>query len=88
MLLYPLVRRVPATVLVTAVMFLVGTASASDPNILVNQDTVWAYALILSGCFMLYLVIRYGPLRFRRDLYKNYGIGDWPLPLLWVFVVV
>ena len=69
-------------------MFLVGTASAVDPNILVNQDTVWAYALILSGCFMLFIVLRYGPLKFRRELYIDYGIGDWPLPYLWVFVVV
>lgn len=69
-------------------MFLVGTASALDSSVLVNQDTVWGYALILSGCFMLFMVIRYGPLKFRRDLFTNYGIGDWPLPIVWVFVIV
>lgn len=69
-------------------MFLLGTASALDTNVLVNQDSVWAYALVLSGCFMLLIVLRYGPLKFRRDLFTDYGIGDWPLPLVWVFVVV
>lgn len=69
-------------------MFLLGTASATDPKVLVNQDTVWAYALVLSGCLMIFITVRYGILRFRRDLYNDYGIGDWPLPLLWVFIIV
>ena len=69
-------------------MFLLGTASAVDATILVNQDAVWAYAMILSGCFLLFLVLRYGVLKFRSTLYNNYGIGDWRLPLVWVFVVV
>ena len=69
-------------------MFLVGSASALDSKVLVNQDSVWGYALILSGCFMLFLVIRYGPLKIRKDLYLNYGIGDWPLPIVWVLVIV
>lgn len=74
--------------MVALVMFLLGTASALDTNVLINQDSVWAYALVLSGCFMLLIVLRYGPLKFRRDLFTDYGIGDWPLPLVWVFVVV
>jgi hypothetical protein len=69
-------------------MFLLGTASAVDATILVNQDSVWAYAMILSGCFLLFLVLRYGVLKFRRKLYNEYGINDWPLPLVWAFVVV
>ena len=69
-------------------MFLLGVASAIDNTILINQDTVWAYAQILSGCLLLFLVFRYGVLRFRENLYNSYGIGDWPLPWVWVFVVV
>ncbi len=83
-----LVRRIPATVIVCACMFLIGSASALDANVLVNQDSVWGYALIVSGCFFLFLVIRYGALKLRRDLFTNYGIGDWPLPLVWVIVEV
>lgn len=69
-------------------MFSLGVVSAIDPQVLVNQDSVWAYAMILAGVFLLFLVFRYGPLNFRRDLYNNFGIGDWPLPLVWVFIVM
>lgn len=83
-----IVRRIPATILVGVVMFCIGLASALDINILVNQDTVWAYAMILSGCLLIFMVLRYGPLRFRKTLFNEYGIGDWPLPLVWIFVVL
>lgn len=69
-------------------MFLLGTISAVDANVLVNQDSVWAYALVLSGCMMVFVVLRHGVFKFRRELYNEYGIGDWPLPLLWVFLIV
>ena len=69
-------------------MFCIGLASALDINILVNQDTVWAYAMILSGCLLIFMVLRYGPLCFRKTLFNEYGIGDWPLPLVWIFVVL
>jgi len=42
------IQRIPATILVGVVMFSIGLASAFDVNILVNQDGVWAYAMILS----------------------------------------
>ena len=83
-----LVKRVPATILVVVILFLLGCGSALDSNILVNQDTVWSYALVLSGCFMIFIVLRYGVMRFRRKLYNEFGIGDWPLPIIWVFLVV
>lgn len=86
--LYYAVRRIPGTILVTLVMFGLGSASALDFNVLVNQDTVWAYALLLSGCFMVFIVIRYGPLKLRRKIYTEFGIGDWPLPIIWVFIIV
>lgn len=74
--------------MVSIFMFLLGTASALDSSVLVNQDTVWGYALIISGCFMIFMVLRYGPLKFRKDLFTDYGIGDWPLPVVWVLVIV
>lgn len=69
-------------------MFLLGCASALDEDVLVNQDSTWGYALILSGCFLIVMVLYYGPLKYRKDLFLNYGIGDWPLPIIWVFAVV
>ena len=35
------VRRLPATVLIGSASFLLGSASATDLSVLVNQDTVW-----------------------------------------------
>ena len=81
-------RRLPATIIVGISMFLLGMASALDANVLVNQDSVWAYALVLSGCMMVFVVLRHGVLRFRREVFNNFGIGDWPLPILWVVIIV
>ena len=82
------VKRIPATILIGSTLFLLGVASAIDNTILVNQDMVWAYAQIMSSCLLLFVVFRYGVLKFRQNLYNDYGIGDWPLPWAWVFVVV
>ena len=32
------------------------------------QDAVWTWGQVMSGCFLLILVYRYGPLAFRRDV--------------------
>ena len=65
------VRRLPAVVIIGALSFTIGLASALDVSIFVNQDAVWAHALILSGCFLIFLVIRYNPLKFRKNIYNN-----------------
>lgn len=57
--------------LVGTTMFLVGVASAVDMTVLVNQDSVWGYALILNGTILVFLVLRYGILAFRRNLYNK-----------------
>ena len=33
-----------------------------------SQDAVWTWGQVMSGCFLLILVYRYGPLAFRRDV--------------------
>ena len=82
------VQRLPVTITVSIGMFLLGTASATNIKVLVNQDSVWAYAAILSGCLLTFMVLRYGVLSFREKLYNKYGLGDWPLPLIWVFLIM
>ena len=52
-------------------VFLVGLGSAIDVSVLVNQDSVWGYALIISGCFLVFLVLRYGVLRFREQFFNQ-----------------
>ena len=66
-----LVRRYIAVIAVGLLSFSIGLASALDINIFVNQDAVWAHALIVSGCFLIFLVARYGVLKFRRVLYND-----------------
>ena len=65
------VRRVPATIIICVSVFLVGLGSAIDISILLNQDSVWGYALIISGCILVFLVLRYGVLRFREQLFNQ-----------------
>ena len=65
-----LVRRIPATILVTVSISLVGVASAVDLEVLVNQDSVWGYAMILCGCLLVFLVLRLNPFTFRKKFYE------------------
>ena len=65
------VRRIAGTIIVFVLSLSLGLASALEPNIFANQDATWAQALIVSGCFFLFLVIRYGILRFRKELYNS-----------------
>ena len=66
-----IVRRLPATFIICILSGLMGLGSALDNEIFVNQDAVWAQALIVSGCLLLFLVIRYGILKFRIRLYNS-----------------
>ena len=76
-----LVRRYIAVIAVGLLSFSIGLASALDINIFVNQDAVWAHALIVSGCFLIFLVARYGALKFRRVLYNEVW-SKWKLLVL------
>jgi NSS family neurotransmitter:Na+ symporter len=40
--------------------YLLGIPSARNLNILSNQDFVWGLALMISGAFVAFMVIRYG----------------------------
>ena len=76
-----------ATHAVVLGFFLVGLGSAFSLNFLTNQDFVWGFALMISGVMMQLLVMVYGGLKFRRVVVNKFGIGDWKLPIVWVFIV-
>ena len=69
--LFSAVRRLPATIIVCLTIFSIGLGSAIDVNVLVNQDTVWGFATIIAGCFLVFLALRYGVLKFRQELYNQ-----------------
>ncbi|CAH8448276.1 unnamed protein product [Schistosoma margrebowiei] len=64
-----------------------GMPSAISINVLTNQDNVWGFALMLSGLSMAGLIIIYGPMKYRRVIVNDFGIDDWKLPVVWVFMI-
>ncbi|XP_022091047.1 uncharacterized protein LOC110979511 [Acanthaster planci] len=81
------VSRKKASGFVVLLVFLLGLGSALSLDFLANQDFVWGFALLLSGMALQYLVIRFGARRFRQELTNNFSESDWPLPLIWEWIV-
>lgn len=75
------VERKRATAGVCLAGFLFGLPSAIDLGIFANQDFVWGVGLMVSGAFISFAVIRYGPDRFRRERLAEKdgrsGVGRW-----------
>lgn len=42
---------------------------------------------MLSGLSMAGLIIIYGPMKYRRVIVNDFGIDDWKLPVVWVFMI-
>lgn len=75
---YP--RKV-ATIFICLTGFFMGLPSALSVDILANQDFVWSVGLMVSGAFMSFAIIRFGPERFRSEIVNNgeqkYTLGSW-----------
>lgn len=61
------VPRPKAAAMVCGLGFLLGIPSAVNLGFFGNQDFVWGVALMISGAFVAFAVIRYGTARFRRE---------------------
>ncbi|HEX7052205.1 MAG TPA: sodium-dependent transporter [Longimicrobiales bacterium] len=48
--------------------FAIGVPSALNENVFLNQDFIWGVALLLSGIFFAFAVLKYGVRRFREGL--------------------
>lgn len=64
--------------------FLLGVPSALNSNFLANQDFVWGVALMLSGAFVAFAVMKYGIGRLRSEVATA---TDWNLPGVWDIVI-
>lgn len=77
---FGLKRRVSIFIVAIA-GFVFGIPSALSMDFFINQDWVWGVGLILSGAFIAFAVIRYGPDKFRREIINGTGsdvkIGKW-----------
>ena len=74
--------RSKAVLIVCIVGFLLGIPSARDLDILGNQDFVWGIALMISGAFVAFVVVKYGPAYLRREEI-NVTPGDWGVSKRW-----
>ncbi|MEM1095824.1 MAG: sodium-dependent transporter [Bacteroidota bacterium] len=60
---------------VAGIGFVLGIPSAINLNFFGNQDFVWGVALMISGGFVAFAVMRYGVSAFRKEELTN--DGDW-----------
>ncbi len=75
------ISRKKAVIGVGLAGFTFGLPSAISTDILANQDFVWGVGLLVSGAFMSFAIIRFGPGKFRKDIVNNeersYTLGRW-----------
>lgn len=56
-----------ASIIAGAACFIAGFPSAWSLAIFENQDWVWGVGLLVSGIFIAFLILKYGPMKFKRD---------------------
>lgn len=75
------VTRRKAVMGICAAGFLLGMPSALSTDFLANQDFVWGVGLLVSGAFMSFAIIKFGPSRFRDEIVNieesNHTLGPW-----------
>ncbi|MEP0545859.1 MAG: sodium-dependent transporter [Rhodothermales bacterium] len=76
--------RPRAVATVAGVGFVLGVPSALNLTFFANQDFVWGVALMISGAFVAFAVIRYGASRLRHDLATP---SDWRLHPTWDLMI-
>lgn len=79
-------NRPKAIGMVVGISYMMGIPSAINLNILSNQDFVWGVALMVSGAFVAFIVIRNGVGKMREE-YLMGSEDDWRLGMWWVYVV-
>lgn len=75
-------RRPQAIASVGLFGFILGVPSALSLDFLGNQDFVWGVALMISGAFVAFAVIRYGAADFARTVVSG-GDRDWSAGSVW-----
>lgn len=74
-------ERKRALIFVATLGFLFGIPSAISMTFFDNQDFVWGIALMISGGFISFAIIKHGADRFRREAINGEGsdiqIGSW-----------
>ncbi len=76
------IARRQAIVGICVIGFTLGIPSAINLEFFANQDFVWGVALMISGAFIAFAVIRHGASRFRAESIDNQP-HDWNAGPLW-----
>ena len=79
-------RRKRAILIVAAGGFALGVPSALYLDLLGNQDFVWGVALMISGAFVAFAVVKFGVSRFRNEIAAGVE-NDWRLGPRWEFLI-
>ncbi len=73
--------RPKAIALVIGVSYLLGIPSARNLDILANQDFVWGVALMISGAFVAFILIKHGATKMREQELMvektDWQLGNW-----------
>jgi NSS family neurotransmitter:Na+ symporter len=67
-----LTRKKAVTIVGTA-CFILGIPSAVSIGFFNNQDWVWGLGLMVSGSFFIFLVLKVGPRKFRKEIITSPG---------------
>ncbi len=78
-------KRSNAIWLVIGVTYLLGIPSAASVDFLSNQDHVWGIALMISGAFVAFAIIRQGSKRIREEI--NVSPTDWSIGSWWSLII-
>ena len=74
-------QRKPTNLGFISVGFLLGIPSAFNMQFFENQDFVWGIALMISGAFICFALIKYGVSKFREESINHSGsdirVGKW-----------
>ena len=76
-------KRPTAILMVIGISYLLGIPSAINLGFLANQDFVWGLALMISGAFVTFAVLRYGITRLREEELTVVSDQDWILGSWW-----
>jgi neurotransmitter:Na+ symporter, NSS family len=79
-------RRRNAIGVVVASGFTLGLPSAINLDVFGNQDFVWGVALMISGAFVAFAVVRHGVNRFASEVINGVE-GDWNVGRNWTFLI-
>ncbi len=79
------IRRANAIWIVIAVVYLLGIPSARNLTLLSNQDFVWSAALMISGAFIAFAIIKEGVRKLIRDI--NVTENDWSVGSYWSITI-